>query len=196
MAKESTREVLLEVGGRCFLERGYTNSGIELILQAANVPKGSFYHYFDSKEDFGLQVLERFAAGYDEAIDVALGNESVRPIDRLRGYFEQVIRRIESQQCRNGCLVGRLSQELADQNELFRARLEIIFERWVDRYADCLDLAQDRGEIAAGLDTRELAEFCLNAWQGAVQRAKTMHSTAPLHTFLVLMFDHLLRPCS
>ena len=61
MSKETTKTILLEAGRRIFLEKGYTNSGIETILQAAGVPKGSFYYYFASKEDFGLQVLDRFA---------------------------------------------------------------------------------------------------------------------------------------
>jgi TetR/AcrR family transcriptional repressor of nem operon len=82
---------------------------------------------------------------------------------------------------------------MADQSEVFRSRLEEIFEAWVDRYAECLQSAQAAGEIAPDLNVHELAEFWLNSWQGAMLRAKTMRSTAPLRTFLDLMFGHLLQ---
>src|SRR5947209_10832228 len=152
MGKEKTKDVLLDAGKRMFLERGYNNAGLESILQAAGVPKGSFYYYFDSKEDFGLQVLDRFAACHHETLDRFLGDESVGPLERLRRYFEAVIECLESQECRKGCLVGNLSQEMADQSEAFRTRLREIFAGWLDRYANCLASAQLAGEIPAHLD--------------------------------------------
>jgi len=185
--------MLLEAGKKTFLEKGYNNSGIETILHAAGVPKGSFYYYFHSKEDFGLKVLDQFAVCYDQQLDRILGDTSTPPLNRLRNYFETVFGKLESDQCRKGCLVGNLSQEMADQSEAFRARLEEIFESWVDRYAKCLLEAQQAGEIGSNLDIRELAEFWLNSWQGAVLRAKTMRSTAPLRTFLGVMFGNLLQ---
>ncbi len=193
MSKEKTRDILLEAGKKTFLEKGYNNSGIEAILQAAGVPRGSFYYYFESKEDFGLKVLDRFAECFDETLDRFLGDTSVPPLDRLRNYFESKFTKLESDQCRKGCLVGILSQEMAEQSEIFRARLEEIFESWVDRYAGCLKEAQDAGDIPADLDVHELAEFWLNAWQGAMLRAKSMRSAAPLRTFLALMFGHILQ---
>jgi len=193
MSRENTRDLLLEAGKKTFLEKGYNSSGIEAILHAAGVPKGSFYYYFPSKEDFGLKVLDRFADCYDQHLDRTLGDTSVPPLNRLRNYFDSVFGRLESDQCRKGCLVGNLSQEMADQSEAFRARLEEIFESWVDRYARCLQQAQQAGEIDPDLDIRELAEFWLNSWQGALLRAKTMRSTAPLRTFLGVMFGNVLQ---
>jgi TetR/AcrR family transcriptional regulator, transcriptional repressor for nem operon len=193
MSKEKTKAALLEAGRRIFHEKGYNHAGIEAILQAAGVPKGSFYYYFESKEDFGLQVINSFAGCYQTEIDRLLGDQSLSPLERLRRYFESICERLESQQCRNGCLVGKLSQEMADQSEIFRARLEEIFEGWVDRYAECLEQAQRAGEIPPDIDVHELAEFWLNSWQGALLRAKTMRSTQPLRTFLGIMFGSILQ---
>lgn len=193
MSKEKTKAVLLEAGKRVFLEKGYNHAGIEAILQAAGVPKGSFYYYFESKEDFGLQVLNSFADGYNENFERDLGDTAVSPLERFRRYFEAACQRIESQQCRNGCLAGNLSQEMAAQSEAFRARLEEIFDGWVDRYAEVLSQAQQLGEIPPHLDVHELAEFWLNSWQGAVLRAKTIRSIVPLQTFLNVMFGSLLQ---
>jgi TetR/AcrR family transcriptional repressor of nem operon len=193
MGKENTKTVLLETGKCVFLEKGYNNSGIETILQAAGVPKGSFYYYFASKEDFGLQVLDRFVADIQANYDSCLGDMTLPPLKRLRRYFEEVLVRLESRQCRNGCLVGNLSQEMADQSETFRARLEVVFEGWRDRYAACLKSAQDAGEIPPDLDVRALAEFCLCSWQGAILRAKAARSVAPIQTFINILFGYVLR---
>jgi TetR/AcrR family transcriptional repressor of nem operon len=196
MSKIKTRDVLLEAGWKSFLEKGYNNSGIEAILHEAGVPKGSFYYYFENKEDFGLKVLDRFAECIGERQERILGEVGVNPLVRLRNYCEAVSEMLESDKCRKGCLVGNLSQEMADQSEAFRARLEEIFESWVDRYAACLNEAQLSGEIASDLDVRDLAEFWLNSWQGAILRAKSMRSPAPLRTFLAVMFGNILQACS
>jgi TetR/AcrR family transcriptional repressor of nem operon len=117
----------------------------------------------------------------------------VSPLDRLRRYVDAACERIESQSCRNGCLVGNLSQEMAAQSEVFRTRLEEIFEEWVDCYTRCLQDAQRSGEISPDLDARRLAEFWLSSWQGAILRAKTMRSTEPLRNFLSTMFGSILQ---
>ena len=148
MARGDTKNRCSMLAGRSSSEKGFNHAGIEAILQAAGVPKGSFYNYFENKEDFGLQVINRFAECYDDELDRFLADESLSPLSRLRAYFESIIVQLEGNGCRNGCLVGNLSQEMADQSEVFRSRLEQIFDRWVDRYADCLSQAQKAGEIS------------------------------------------------
>jgi len=194
MSKDTTKAILLETGKQIFLERGYNHTGIETVLQAAGVPKGSFYYYFKSKEDFGLQVLDRFAADIAARFASCLDNPNLRPLERLRCYFEEVCARLEAQECRNGCLVGNLSQEMADQSEAFRQRLEAIFKEWRERYAGCLKAAQEAGELSPDLDVHELAEFCLSSWQGAILRAKAARSIQPIRAFITTLFGTLLRP--
>lgn len=178
---------------RVFLEKGYNHAGIEAILQEAGVPKGSFYYYFSSKEDFGVQVIDRFAECYRTEMDRHLGNTALSPLERLRSAVEAACQRLESQSCRNGCLVGNLSQEMAAQSEVFRTRLVEIFEEWVERYAECFREAQAIGEIPDHLEPRTLAEFWLSGWQGAILRAKTIRSTAPLRNLLSIVFGSILQ---
>ncbi len=184
MARGDTKDKLLDEGHRIFLEQGYNHSGIEAILQAAKVPKGSFYNYFASKEAFALAVVDKFAACHDAELDRALGDRSLPPMDRLRSYFEGAIERIEHDGCRKGCLAGNLGQEMADQSEAIRLRLESVFAGWVDRLVDCLGEAQSSGDFDSNTDVREVAEFWLNSWQGAILRAKTARSIEPLRLFL------------
>lgn len=185
--------MLLEVGRRVFLERGYANAGLEAILHEAGVPKGSFYYYFRSKEEFGLQVVDAFARQAEAWMDETLGDRSRPPLKRLRRYFEGMVERLALQACRNGCLVGRLSQEMADQSEVLRERFERIFSGWTERLADCLRDAQNAGEVASDLDAHQVAEFWMDGWQGAVLRAKTARNSAPLTNFLDVMFRWVLR---
>lgn len=120
MSKETTRDTLLEAGRQIFLERGFNHTGIDAILTAAGVPKGSFYYYFASKEAFALEVLNRFAAGHEADLERILKDRNILPLERLRRLVEATVERLEPQQCRNGCLVGNFCQEMADQNEAFR----------------------------------------------------------------------------
>ena len=126
MKKEATRLRLLETGERIFLEKGYNHTGIQEVLKDAGVPKGSFYYYFKSKEDFGLSVVEASMAAYQIKLDGFLKDETLTPLARLRNYFESGIRTFEENGFRCGCLVGTLSQEMAGQNETFRVRLSEI----------------------------------------------------------------------
>ena len=176
------------------MERGYNNSGLEAILQEAGVPKGSFYYFFESKEDFGLRVLDAAAEEYEAEVERYLGDTSLSPLERLKRYFETCCEKLESKQCRSGCLVGNLSQEMADQSERFRTQVGLIFRRRVERYAACLQEAREAGEISTDWDVRELAEFWLNSWQGAILRAKTLRDIGPLKTFVKIMFDLILAP--
>ena len=187
-----TKSILLETGLNTFVERGYTNSGLGDILHAAGVPKGSFYHYFQSKEDFGLQVINRFAESYSKKLEESLSAESLSPLERLHAHYVGAIARIENDGCRKGCLIGTLSQEMSAQSEVLRTRLEEIFTAWADRLGTCLAEAQIAGEIPEHIDVRELAEFFLISWQGAILRAKTMRSTHPLRVFLNSMFSYVL----
>ncbi|MGE3818004.1 MAG: TetR family transcriptional regulator C-terminal domain-containing protein [Isosphaeraceae bacterium] len=193
MSKESTRETLLDAGWRALSELGYKHAGLDRIVQSAGVPKGSFYYYFTSKEAFGIAVLDRFAEQVAEEFSRYLDDEDVSPLERLRRLSGALLACLESRDCRQGCLVGNLCQEMADQSEAFRERLDAIFRDWTARYATCLRKAREAGEISADLEPETLAEFWLNGWQGAVLRAKAARSTAPIRTFLEVMFGQVLK---
>jgi TetR/AcrR family transcriptional repressor of nem operon len=193
MSKETTQTILLDTGRKLFLEKGYSNTGIEAVVQAAGVPKGSFYYYFGSKEEFGLRVLDRFADEARANFERCLGNSNLGPLERFRCYYEEVCGRLEAEGCRHGCLVGNLSQEMAAQSEVFRIRLKEIFDGILQRYVEGLREAQEAGELPAGQDLQELAEFCLSSWQGAILRAKAARSTQPIRTFIDVVFGSLLK---
>lgn len=194
MKKETTKTALLDIGAQLISEQGFNHTGIESVLKTAGVPKGSFYYYFESKEDFGLQLIERNSADYLTRLDDILADSTRTPLQRLRRYFEDGLDTMARQSCRKGCLIGNLSQELADQNEAFRLKLAEIFTRWNHRLADCLREAQAAGELSKEFDPVELAAFCLASYEGAMLKAKVMRSPAPVEYFIRFVFNHVLKP--
>ena len=193
MEKKDTKAEILSIGTEMISLQGYNATGIDAVLKRAGVPKGSFYHYFGSKEEFGLEVIERFAKRYDMRLDTFLNDEEVAPLDRIRNYFEYGLARFTQNRCTRGCLAGNLGQELADQNERFRARLDEVFGSWKGRFASCLKEAQGEGILAKDLDPAVLACFILSGWEGAVLRAKVMKSPGPIRDFIETLFATVLK---
>jgi TetR/AcrR family transcriptional repressor of nem operon len=190
-ARADTRKVILEAGTKSILKKGYHQCGLAEILEEAGVPKGSFYYYFPSKEDFGLALIENWLEKYAEA-EQWLHDGSVSPLTRVRRFFEERYRMFQRARRQYGCMVGTLFAEMAAHNETFRRRVQEILTAWLDQIAECLVQAQRAAEIGADLDARAMAEFCLISWEGAVQRGKTVQSIAPLDLFFQVIFDSLL----
>lgn len=178
-----TRELLLRAGLEVLTEKGFSAAGIEEILRRAGVPKGSFYHYFDSKEAFGLDLIERYGVFFARKLDRHLGNSSLAPLERLRSFVADATDGMARHAFRRGCLVGNLGQEMGALPESFRARLKETFEDWQARLAACLDDARGTGEIAADADAARLAAVFWIGWEGAVLRAKLECSAKPLEVF-------------
>ena len=121
--KLSTKDRLLEAGLTMLLERGYNHLGILDVLAATKVPKGSFYHHFESKEDFALQVIDRYMNGVHAGLDHCLGDEAHPPLQRVRTFFETTSRKYREEGYL-GCLLGGLGQELSGVSPVFRKRIE------------------------------------------------------------------------
>src|SRR5256886_16555586 len=114
--KATTKAALVDAGLHIMLEKGYHHTGIQDVLQATGVPKGSFYYYFPSKEAFGQAVIAQFASAYLARLEQHLGDTTASPLTRLRRHHEDLRARFERRGRRGGCLIGNLSQELADQH--------------------------------------------------------------------------------
>jgi TetR/AcrR family transcriptional regulator, transcriptional repressor for nem operon len=189
--RADTRRIILEAGVRSLLQKGYDQSGLAEILREANVPKGSFYYYFSSKEDFGLQLIEHWLENYNEA-ESSLRDATLSPLTRVRRFFEARCRLLKRLRHEHGAVVGMLLLEMATSNERFRCRVQKVLGGWQELLAGCLAEAQRAGEIGPGRDPRTLAEFCLISWEGAVQRARTIQDTAPLDLFFRVTFETFL----
>ena len=193
MEKKDTRSEIVRIGTDLISRQGYNATGIDAILKLADVPKGSFYHYFKSKEDFGLAVIDHFAERLEQMIKAFLDDEEVAPLNRILNFLNGGLARVSQNSCTRGCLIGNLGQELADLNERFRERLDLVFNMWRKRFAACLAQAQALGEISSDLDVDLLAGFIISGWEGALLRAKVMKSPQPMQEFVDVLFATTLK---
>lgn len=179
----STRNGLLRVGVSILTEKGFSAVGLDEILSAASVPKGSFYHYFVSKDDFGLALIDSYADYFARKLDRAFENEDRAPLQRIGDFIADARAGMARYDFRRGCLVGNLGQEMGVLPERFRKRIKAVFSDWEARTAKCLRAAQARGQIAPDADCDRLAVFFWIGWEGAVLRAKLERNAEALDAF-------------
>jgi TetR/AcrR family transcriptional repressor of nem operon len=183
-----TRESLVRAGVVALTEKGFSATGIEEILQSVGVPKGSFYHYFESKEVFGAELIKSYAEYFARRLDHFFLNEERTPIDRLKDFTADAERGMRRYAFTRGCLVGNLGQEMGALPEAYRDQLTGIFADWQLRTARCLMAAQKSGQIGKHLDCDQFAAFFWIGWEGAVLRAKLERNPLPLRTFAAGFF--------
>lgn len=182
-----TRQQLLEQGMALLLRHGYHDLGIAALLEATEIPKGSFYHHFKSKEDFALQVIDLYMKEVHSGLDFCLGDESLPPLQRVRRFFELSEEKYRSEGYL-GCLLGGLGQELSGVSEVFRRKVEQCFSEIARRIAGCFESAVERGELAQETDPHKLAELLVNCWEGAALRTRLRRDPAPLREMLDFYF--------
>lgn len=187
-ARSATREALIRCGVELCTEKGFQVTGIDEVLKRVGVPKGSFYHFFESKRLFGEAVIESYAQYFQKKLDRILEDTSHPPLDRLRNFVEEAQRGMAKFDYRRGCLVGNLGQELAGLDESFRTQLEAVLMSWQAATERCLREALARGDLAPGSVPDQLAAFFWIGWEGAILRAKLTRSAEPLRTFADLFF--------
>lgn len=186
-----TRELLLRAGLEVLTEKGFSAAGLDEILRRVGVPKGSFYHYFESKEAFGAELIERYAAYFARKLERHLGDTSLSPLARLHSFVAAAQAAMARHDFRRGCLIGNLGQEMGALPESFRGRLQTVFADWQSRFASCLMAAQEAGELSRKSDCDELSAFFWIGWEGAVLRAKLERSAQPLELFGRVFFAGL-----
>lgn len=180
---QDTKAELIRSGLEQLTENGFASSGIDLILKKVGVPKGSFYHYFASKEAFGQAVLENYANYFANKLDNYLVDQSYPALIRIGNFVEDAKTGMLKYHFKRGCLVGNLGQEVDSLPESFRPQLIAIFVCWQHRLATCLKEAQIEQQLSNDADCELLAENFWIGWEGAVSRAKLVQSTNPLQNY-------------
>jgi TetR/AcrR family transcriptional repressor of nem operon len=192
MGGEHTRQRLLRHGARLMHHRGYHPTGIKDILKAAEVPKGSFYFYFESKEAFALEVIDFYILDFSEKAHAALAGHSESPLAGLRTFFESFRSSFDSIGATLGCPIGNMALELGDTSEVFRRKLGKAMVARREAVEAFLREAVRQGQLSRALDTAETAAFILNSWEGALVAMKAAGNTEPLRLLDRVVFDRIL----
>lgn len=182
-----TKQRLLEAGLTMLLQHGYNDLGVQALLKSTGVPKGSFYHHFEGKEDFALQVVDVYMQGVHEGLDATLLDASHPPLVRVQRFFEATREKYRGEGYL-GCLLGGLGQELSGVSEAFRHKIEACFQSIAHRIGGCLDEARQRGELPAEADPQRLADLLVDCWEGAALRTRLRRDPAPLEAMLDFYF--------
>ena len=188
--KYSRQEILLK--GIFLLRRqGYHHTGINDILKECGIPKGSFYNFFKSKEEFGIQCLTLYGRSMLRLIQQFTRDESLSPIERLQSYFEVTIQANEEEGMQYGCLLMNSATELAGYNDRFAALSHQLFELWIEELGLCIEEGQETGEIIDSIPAKSLAAHLYSSFFGAFSRGKMTRSIKPLQQMLALNLDYI-----
>lgn len=191
-----TREHLLATGEQLCLQRGFTGMGLSELLKTAEVPKGSFYHYFRSKEAFGVVMLERYYAGYNLRLQQHFGQAEGNYREKLLGWYQGALTYFCQHSRLISCLTVKLSAEVCDLSEDMRSALDKGATQIINQLAHALE--QGHAEISLVLQSDALteAQVIYALWLGASLQAKISRSAMPLESALAYVNKLLAEPVS
>ncbi len=179
-SKELKREQLLTEGVSLLMQQGYHGTGLQEILDTVKIPKGSFYNYFGSKEQFGAEVIAHYIQPFIEQLQNHLQNPQQDALQGLQNYFNELISAVADSNFKGGCLLGNLMGEIGDTSEVCRLALKTAVERYRDLLQSGLNQAQQQGTVRTDKSAQEMADLLTDAWQGALLRMKIDQSVSPL----------------
>ena len=177
-----TRQQIIDTAKNIMLGKGFAAVGLNEILTQANVPKGSFYHYFKSKEQFGDALLEDYLDGYLAHIDAKLSPQNSTVKARLLAYFQNWLDTQTADTTQDKCLVVKLSAEVTDLSETMRLTLHRGTDRIINRIALCVQEGIDNGEFSANLNAQFVTREIYYMWIGATLFTKVNRSRDALES--------------
>jgi TetR/AcrR family transcriptional regulator, transcriptional repressor for nem operon len=183
MARTNTREEIICKGAELIHAQGFNSTGLQQILETVGIPKGSFYFYFKSKEDFGLEIINYFNASINAIFTRYLSDQKIPSLKRLEKLFEFFETAFQKSGYALGCPIGNLSLELADTNERLRLHLAGVIEALIAQIESCLQEAKRDKSLPAHLNTDDTARFIFHGFEGAVLHMKVVKSIEPIRAF-------------
>jgi TetR/AcrR family transcriptional repressor of nem operon len=191
----TTKERILDAAEEIMLTKSFHSVGLNEILSAVKVPKGSFYHYFQSKEQFGVELLKHYVADASAfKRRMLLGSElGEDPYERLMAYFDGAITKVYQSTCGCSCLVAKLSSEVASFSDDMRAVLAEGMREWRGLLEQVVIEGQEKGSIRKDVDPTATATMLQDLWMGASQRGQVERSVAPLRA-AAIFFRNYLKP--
>ncbi len=167
-----SKEKLLDAAEHSMLAKGFEATSVEEICKRARLTKGSFFHYFESKEDLGKAVLNRFVTTTSQCFQQAPFRKERDPLKRVYGYLDFAIQMSQDPKAPEGCLLGIFSQELSNSRPQIRALCTKHFTQWTEQLQG--DLAKAKAKYAPKkvLDPHSLAEHIISVMEGSLILAR------------------------
>ncbi len=191
---DAKADFLLEKGMPILWSKGYNGTSVNDIVKAADVPKGSFYFYFDSKEDFAVRAIDKYFSMMFTPAQEILEDTSKSPKQRLLDFHEYRVGVLKDEMdCKMGCMACNLGSEMAEHNEKIRTAILVKEEFVLSLIADVIQEAQDLGEVTNPMKANDIAAFIEDAGKGAMISMKETKGAYPIDNALNMITNVLLK---
>ncbi len=181
--KQIKRNNFLTQGVHLLMTQGYHATGVNEIAKAVQVPKGSFYSYFNSKEDFAAETITHYIEPFIQLLKKHIEQSPHDTLAALKNYYEELIITVGKNGYKGGCLLGNMMGEVGDTSELCNQALKSAVERYRLLQYHALIKAQKQGTVRQDRSAEMMANLLVNSWQGALLRMKIEKSVQPLQEF-------------
>ena len=188
---EASREHLILLGIQLFTAQGFHGTGLKQILDQASVPKGSFYNFFSSKENFAAQAVRAYT---DHLLAFCQNINTEDPVRRLLDIHRQLLKLIEAQDRPFGCLLGTMASEIGGVSGELQVAVQEGFDGWIKLYAGIFTQAQRSGQITSDIDAMRLAHLFIDLWQGGLVRYQFTNNGTALVESLETLLLRALKP--
>jgi TetR/AcrR family transcriptional repressor of nem operon len=180
MSAPNTKERILDAAKEIMLRKSFHSVGLNEILASVKVPKGSFYHYFASKEQFGAELLQHYVEQHSTRLrHILLGND-LDPLQRLIVYIEGAAALMLEGQCTQVCLVAKLGAEVSTLSEPMREVLARGIHDWHAIFERVVREGQESGVIRNDIAPGVAASMVQDLWQGAMHRSQIEKSACAI----------------
>ena len=185
------KEDIIKQGVELFRVQGYHNTGISDILKTCDIPKGSFYNYFKSKEGFCISALDYYGDSQLEYMRNILMNAGSSPVDRLNVFYTSLIQKYSQEKVLSGCLIHNISNEAGGLNEGLAEASNRNFNKWINILARVVAKGQAVSEIRNDMGALEIAEYLHSSFYGMLSRMKATRNTDNLEDWLRMTIDFI-----
>jgi TetR/AcrR family transcriptional repressor of nem operon len=173
--------------------KGYNGTSVKDITDAAGIPKGSFYNYFEDKEQYAIDALHHYYDNNPVHKILLSTNKDLEPLERIRKFFEKGIQNAVDKELKYGCFIGNLSQEMGDVTEsISKTAADITKEIVLQVYKNLVE-ADEKGDLKSSADLKTLASFIISSWQGSLVRMKMSANKTALDDFYTILNEVLLK---
>lgn len=169
----SKRQEIITVSRKIIYYKGYQATSISDILDGASIGKGQFYHYFSSKHDLGLAVVEDLVKEWDQDVFLGIFKSNLDPITKLNKMLERTVVIHSDEAGKSGCPVGNLAIEMSEHDEIFRVRIQYIFDSWISSIEETLNELIKQGYFPSTMDSKKHAQSIVATIEGGVLLMKS-----------------------
>ena len=183
---EQTRLALLEAGSELLTEQGYHGTGLKQILDAVQIPKGSFYYYFANKEQFVAEVIAWHLQQLDAEVSAIIARQG-SPMARLKALYGLAIE--QEAQHYSGCIIANLSAEIGAQSQLCSEVMAQGWQQWQSQLTRLIAEGQQCGEVRTDVSAEQLSRLYLDRWEGGLIRMRVEQQPEQFRQAMDVMID-------